>query len=185
MHTFCQPPVWRRLFHLKVARGTLCHFPGDTSIFSLLCFQKSSDPSPWQWEQRLTQCYLCIRLPSSSIRYLIFFFTWYFFIWICVMSPPHDILSANDPGGVQLSEHIPIRCLYETKKSQTTSLVDFHQMVLSSKLTEERNFYFPWVCRVKDLEIYKEKKSERTLYRPQRWKEMGEQRWLLWEILSE
>jgi len=47
--------------------------------------------------------------------------------------PSYDILSVSDPGGVQLSEHIPIRCIYEAKKSQATSLVDFHQMVLSSK----------------------------------------------------
>lgn len=111
--------------------------------------QKSSELPVWQREQRPTQCYLCISLPSSSI-YLTFFFTGYFFRWICVMPvikagssflPPHDILSVNDHGGVQLSEHIPIRCLYETKKSQATSLSDFHQMVLRSKWAKNSKFY--------------------------------------------
>lgn len=41
-------------------------------------------------------------------------------------------------------------------KSQLTSL-DFHQMVLSLKQIENKNFHCLWMCRIKD---YKGKGSE-------------------------
>ena len=160
MHTFCQLPIWRWLFHFKVARcarGTLCHFPGDSSICLPLCFQKSSDPN----KDSLSVTFaLNFPVPQFFISLFSLLDTFSFeFVRPVIKAgssflPPHDILSVNDPGGVQLSEHIAIRCPYETKKSQATSLVDFNQMVLSSKRRENSNFDFLWVCRIKDLELY-------------------------------
>lgn len=89
---FCKITIQTWLLHLKVARSEEhCAISHVTPVFALtLHFQNSSNPSLWQWEQSITQCYFC----CSSI-YLTFFFSSYYF--------PLNLCDASDQSWLPFS----------------------------------------------------------------------------------